>query len=88
MSNLAVLGRMALTNYILQNVVAVLLFFGYGLGWMGTLPYAMVPVVALLILAGQGLLARAWLARHPPGPLEHVWRTISYGHAVHPRRPL
>ena len=79
LSHFAVLGRMALTNYILQNVLAVALFFGYGLALMGTLPFALVPVVALVILSGQWWFSRAWLARHAQGPLEHFWRRVSYG---------
>jgi uncharacterized protein len=70
---------MALTNYILQNVLAVLIFFGYGLGLMGRLPYAVIPVIALGILLAQWIVSRAWLARYRQGPLEFVWRAITYG---------
>jgi uncharacterized protein len=79
LAKMTVLGRMALTNYILQNVVAVLLFFGYGFGLMGKLSFALIPPVALAILVAQWLFSRAWLRRYNQGPLENLWRRMSYG---------
>ncbi len=76
--NLALLGRMALTNYILQNVTAVLLFFGYGLALMGEVPYAYLPLFAFGILLAQWVFTRAWLGRFRQGPLEFIWRKLTY----------
>jgi uncharacterized protein len=78
-ANLTVLGRMALTNYVLQNLLAVFLFFGYGLRLMGKLPFAVIPLIAMTVLLAQWLFSRAWLARHTQGPLEFVWRRVTYG---------
>ncbi len=76
--NLAILGRMALTNYIFQNVTAILLFFGYGLALMRKVPFASLPFFAFGILTVQWLFSRAWLKRFKQGPLEYVWRRLSY----------
>ena len=76
--NLALLGRMALTNYIFQNIIAVLLFFGYGFGLMNKVPYASIPLFAFSILAAQWAFSRAWLSRFKQGPLESVWRKLTY----------
>jgi len=76
--HLALLGRMALTNYIFQNVTAVLLFFGYGLALMGEVPFAYLPLFALGILLAQWAFTRAWLGRFRQGPLEFVWRKLTY----------
>lgn len=76
--NLALLGRMALTNYIVQNVTAVFLFFGYGLALMREVPFASLPFFAFGILMIQWLFSRAWLKRFKQGPLEYVWRRLSY----------
>ena len=76
--NLALLGRMALTNYIFQNVISVLLFFGYGLALMGKVPYIYLPLFAFGILAVQWVFTRAWLSRFRQGPLEFIWRKLSY----------
>ena len=79
MAKLAVLGRMALTNYILQNVIAVLLFFGYGFGLMGKLPFVVIPVVALIIFFIQTWFSSIWLSRFSQGPLELIWKRLAYG---------
>ncbi|MEM8968526.1 MAG: DUF418 domain-containing protein [Bacteroidota bacterium] len=57
--NLALLGRMALTNYIFQNVTAVLLFFGYGFALMREVPFAYLPLFAFGILAAQWAFSQA-----------------------------
>ncbi len=76
--NLALLGRMALTNYIFQNVTAVLLFFGYGFALMCEVPFAYIPLIAFGILAAQWAFGRLWLSRFKQGPLEFVWRKLTY----------
>lgn len=75
---LATLGRMALTNYLLQTSVSVLLFFGYGFGLMGQLPYTMLPLMALAILFSQWLFSHLWLQAHTQGPLETAWKRLAY----------
>lgn len=75
---LAVLGRMALTNYIMQNVIGVMLFYGYGLALMGKVPYASIPLIAASILLAQWTFSRWWLARMAQGPLEWLWRKATY----------
>ncbi|MEM9921830.1 MAG: DUF418 domain-containing protein, partial [Bacteroidota bacterium] len=77
--NLSFLGRMALTNYIFQNVIAILLFFGYGFALMRKVPFTYLPFFAFSILLLQWLFSRAWLRRFRQGPLEYLWRQLSYG---------
>ncbi|MEM8897465.1 MAG: DUF418 domain-containing protein [Bacteroidota bacterium] len=76
--HLALLGRMALTNYILQNVIAVVLFFGYGFALMRVWPFAVIPFLAIGILSAQWLFSRSWLKNHKQGPLETIWKKLSY----------
>ena len=79
--NLALLGRMALTNYIFQNITAVILFFGYGFALMRKVPFAYLPLFAFSILLVQWIFSRAWLSRFQQGPLEFVWRRLTYRRA-------
>lgn len=79
---LAPAGRMALTNYLTQSLVASLVFYGYGLAMWGRIGYAGMVLLALLVFALQVVASRWWLARYRFGPLEWVWRWLSYG-----RRP-
>lgn len=69
-------GRLALTNYMLQVVVLDLLASGYGLG-LKVRPYLYLPATALLFGA-EALFSRAWLARYRFGPLEWLWRCVTY----------
>ena len=78
-SSLIACGRMAFTNYIVQTIVGVAIFSGLGLGQMGTLQrYQLVPIV-LAVWAAQLLLCPWWLGRFSQGPLEGIWRRLTYG---------
>jgi uncharacterized membrane protein YeiB len=71
-------GRMALTNYLLQSVCYVLLFFGYGLGWFGKVGAFVGTLLALSVFGLQIVASQWWLRRFRFGPAEWVWRTLTY----------
>ncbi len=72
------LGRMPLTNYIGQSGIGLILFYGYGLAWMGKFPFvALVPLTASIVLL-QRTACRWWLLHRSHGPLERLWRFFSY----------
>ena len=75
----APVGRMALTNYIAQSVMAVLIFYGPGLGLTGQIGPAMALGVTLSLFTAQILWSHWWLARFRYGPLEWLWRVATYG---------
>lgn len=78
-SALARMGRLSLTQYVGQSVVMNLVFFSFGLGLYGRVrPLALLGFVALTYGA-QLLFARAWLVRWEQGPLEALWRRLTYG---------
>lgn len=81
LSWLAPAGRMALTNYLSQSVIASLVFYGYGLGHWGMSRAGQVLFV-LTVFALQLLVSRWWLARFRYGPMEWLWRWATYA-----RRP-
>ncbi|MBO6607645.1 DUF418 domain-containing protein [Psychroserpens sp.] len=76
--NLAILGRMALSNYIFQNVTAVLIFFGYGFALMRDVAFSSLPLFAFGILLVQWLFSRIWLSKYKQGPLEAIWKKLTY----------
>lgn len=78
LAQLAPVGRMALSNYILQSVLGTLFFYGYGLGHWG-MPRAQQLLYVLVVFAVQVLLSRWWLATFRLGPLEWLWRWATYG---------
>jgi uncharacterized protein len=76
---MAAVGRMALTNYLLQSVICTTLFFGYGFGLYGRIGIAAGIAVTLVIYLAQMALSSWWLRRFRFGPLEWLWRTLTYG---------
>ena len=76
------LGRMALSVYLTQTLVQLLLFSSHGARLAGRLPIALLPVVALAILVAQQRVCVWWLARHEQGPVEWLWRRAVYTQAT------
>lgn len=76
---LAPAGRMALTHYLTQSLVLGLLFFGYGLGWYGEVGRLGQVQIALLLFAAQVALSPLWLQHFRYGPMEWLWRGMTYG---------
>lgn len=73
------LGRMAFTTYIMQSVIATLIFYSYGAGLYGKVDIETGTYLALGIYAIQLLFAQVWLSKFRMGPLEALWRRWSYG---------
>jgi uncharacterized protein len=72
-------GRMALTNYLLQSLIFTTVFYSYGLGLYGRVgPLVDVPM-AILVYALQIPFSMWWLKTHRYGPMEWVWRRLTYG---------
>lgn len=71
------IGRMALSNYILQSLVCGLIFTGYGFGLIGSVSPLGALMFALLIFCTQIMLSSWWLDRHLYGPLEWLLRALT-----------
>ncbi|MEL7471758.1 MAG: DUF418 domain-containing protein [Planctomycetota bacterium] len=76
---LAPVGRMALTNYLSQTVICTTLFYGYGLGYYAKLDFVAMGGVVGAIWLFNIVVSNAWLARYRFGPMEWLWRTLTYG---------
>ena len=76
---LAPVGRMALTNYLTQSVVCITLFYGIGFGVGPRHGLALQSLVWALLFLAQVALSHWWLARFRFGPMEWLWRTLTYG---------
>ena len=76
---LAPAGRMALTNYLLQSLICTAIFYGYGLGYFERLPRVWQPLFVLALFALQVVFSRWWLSRFRYGPMEWLWRGLTYG---------
>lgn len=72
-------GRMALSNYISHSIVAPLIFYGYGLGLYGETDPTFGLILTVVIYLSQIRLSQWWFEHYQYGPLEWLWRTLSYG---------
>jgi len=80
-ARLAAVGRMALSNYLLQSLLGVLIFNGYGFGLFGAVGRFNLWWFILGIWALQLFISPWWLARYHFGPAEWLWRTLTYARA-------
>lgn len=72
-------GRMALTNYIGQSVFGMLLFYGIGFGFGAGVGLVYVVLIAAGVWIVQALFSSVWLYFCQFGPLEWIWRMLTYG---------
>ncbi len=75
---LAPLGRMGLTTYLMQTVFGLVLFYGIGFGLMGSLGSSVAVATGMVCFAAQIFVARAWMSRFSMGPVEWLWRSLTY----------
>jgi uncharacterized protein len=75
---LAAVGRTALSNYLLQSLICTTIFYSYGLGLFGKVGPAAGTALAVVIYAVQVPLSGWWLRRFEFGPMEWLWRSLTY----------
>lgn len=77
-ARLAAVGRMAFSNYILQTLIATTLFYGHGLGLFGSVERTGQAAIVIAVWIVQLILSPIWLRHYQFGPLEWVWRSLTY----------
>ena len=77
---LAPMGRMPLTNYLMQSLICTTIFNAYGFGFFGRIGPAGGFVLAFVIYALQVIWSRWYFTRFEFGPMEWLWRVLTYGH--------
>jgi len=74
----APIGRMALTNYLLQTLICTTLFYAYGFALFGKVSLWQGALIAIIIFSIQVPLSKFWLKHFRFGPFEWLWRTMTY----------
>ena len=77
-TNLSYSGRMALTNYIGQSALGVLIFYGIGFGLGAETGLIFGELIAIAVFILEITLSRGWLSVFRFGPLEWIWRCLTY----------
>jgi uncharacterized protein len=78
-ARMAALGRTAFSNYILQTIICTTIFYGHGFGYFGSVERVGQIIIVFVIYATQLAIAPVWLRRFQFGPLEWLWRRLTYG---------
>jgi uncharacterized protein len=76
--SLAAVGKMALTNYVMHSVFAMFIFTGAGFGLFGTFERFELLYIVVSIWIFQLISSPIWLKYYQYGPLEWIWRNLSY----------
>jgi uncharacterized protein len=75
---LAAVGRMAFSNYIMHTLICTTLFYGHGLGLFGKVERIWQFATVLVIWGFQLMVSPVWLRYFLFGPLEWLWRSLTY----------
>lgn len=76
----APIGRMALSSYLLQTAVGAFVFFGFGLGLLGRFGLSVSIPIGVAVVAFETWLCTLWLRRFRYGPVEWLWRSLTWLH--------
>jgi len=75
----AAVGRMALTNYLMQSILCTWFFYSFGTGLYGQVGPAQGLIFTAVLYTAQLILSNWWLSRYRFGPMEWLWRGLTYG---------
>lgn len=73
------IGKMAFTNYIMHSLIGIAIFYGLGFGLMEQFGPLAWTVLGVLIFTVQILYSNIWLKYFKFGPIEWIWRSLTYG---------
>ena len=76
--HLCFFGRMSLTNYLLQSIIGCFIFYGYGLACYRHVGITYAVLIGLGMVICQYLFCRYWFSNHQRGPMESLWRKMTW----------
>lgn len=78
LSPLQSIGKLSLTTYITQSIICMFIFYGIGFNLYGKLSVSTIYLIALAIFAVQLVVSHFYLKKFNQGPIEKVWRKVTY----------
>lgn len=76
---LSYVGRLSMTNYLLQSTLMTFIFYNYGLGLYNSISFTIGFILVFVFFALQVFFSKWWLSHYCYGPVEYVWRWGTYG---------
>ena len=86
LSIFAPVGQMAMSNYIFQTIISIVVFYGIGFGFAFDLSLWIIILIALFIFLMQVIFSTIWLQHFRYGPLEWLWRMMTYQKYINNRK--
>jgi uncharacterized protein len=71
-------GRMGLTTYLSQTLIGIFIFFSVGFGLLGEIGSAACMAISIIVFIGQISFSNYWLRHFLYGPVEWLWRSMTY----------
>ncbi|WP_436894867.1 DUF418 domain-containing protein [Mammaliicoccus sciuri] len=72
------IGKLSLTTYIMQSVICIFIFYGVGFNYYGKLPVLNIYIIGIVIYFVQLIVSYLYLMKFKQGPLEKLWRKVTY----------
>lgn len=79
MKPLSYVGRLSISNYLFQSILCTTLFYSYGFGLYGSVPFSFGFGLVIVIFVIQVIVSKWWIAKYKFGPVEFLWRWGTYG---------
>jgi len=86
--SLAYMGRMPLSNYLFQSIICTTIFYSYGFGLYNKVGSALGLVLTISIFTLQLFISKYWLKRYQFGPVEWIWKSLTYGKFFRMKLPV
>lgn len=74
----APIGKTSMSNYLLQSILSTFIFYSYGLGFYNRVSVLTGTLLVIVIYSLQMVGSSYWLKAHPFGPVEWIWRSVTY----------
>ncbi|MBK3494877.1 DUF418 domain-containing protein [Viridibacillus sp. YIM B01967] len=87
-SPVAKAGRMSMTTYLMQSIIGTFIFYHFGLGLYGKIGVDTVTWLAVGIFVLQVVFAELWFLKFKQGPVEAVWKRITYGKKIQKKEEI
>ena len=71
-------GRMSLTNYLMQSIIGICIYYGFGFGLYRYTGATLCILIGLAIFILQLIFSYYWMSRHKQGPIEYLWKKATW----------
>lgn len=78
LNKLSPIGKMSLSNYIIQSIIGSSIYYGFGLGMYRYTGSTYCLIIGIILAFAQGIFSTYWFKKHKRGPLESLWHKLTW----------